>query len=154
MLYFSEKWDQLEMDGLTGALTIVSQGRTNPPIILAYSFNEVKSCWEYEIFRAPGFIKLADIADDPERIWNARSNQRAVEIINADHDAATADILSDLSTAGIAGSPQCKVLFKGSAPANWDRAKLERFLKQSTVEVLREKVWEPKAKAAANSGKS
>ncbi len=144
MLYFSDKWDRLDMERLTGALQIVSQGRINPPIVLAYSWNERKSCWEYEIFRCPKFCNLALLADNPDRIWTARSNQRAVELINDISDVATADILSDLCNGGVAGSPQCKILMKGSAPATWLRDKLEMFLRETAIEVLRDKVWEVK----------
>ena len=148
MLYLTQKWDSLDIEGLSGGLQIISQGRTSPGIVLSFAKNETLNCWEYEIFRCPPQTSLADLTEDPDRIWNARSNQRAIELVNSEHDCSSADILSDLSNGGIAGSPQSKVLFKGKAPITWEAAKLQRFLQETVKEILKETAWEPKHKIA------
>lgn len=143
MLYFSNKWDSLELDGLKGGLQIVSQGRKNAPIILVYAFSEAKQYWEYEIFQCPS-IKLTDLCED-SRILRARSNQRVIDLVNADSDAGSADVISDLANGTQAASAVSKILFKGSMAGNWDEAKLQRFLQETTREVLNEQVFHAKA---------
>lgn len=143
MLYFSSKWDTLELDGLKGGLQIVSQGRKNAPIILVYAFSDAKQCWEYEIFQCPK-ITLSDLCED-SRILRARSNQRVIELVNADSDAGSADVISDLANGAQAASPVSRILFKGSMSRGMEEARLQRFLQETTREVLNEQVFHAKA---------
>lgn len=149
MLYFSEKWATVELEGLIGGLTIVSQGRHKAPLILAYAIDADQGIWNYEIF-TPKKLTLADLSEEPRKILKARSNQKAVDLINADSDAGTADILSDLAVGNPAGSKQCQTIFKG----HWatalcvsgfrsatTAAYLRRFLREVAVEVMQEAVW-------------
>lgn len=143
MLYFSKHWNYLEVENasfVVGAMQIASRGRKNAPIVLTYALNEQDKCWEYEIFTVPT-VKLADMSDEPEHILKARSNQRAIELLNIEGDAGAADILSDLAQGRKAGGSNTKILFKGKVATTMSASIMQRFLQETTKEILNEEVW-------------
>jgi hypothetical protein len=122
------------MEDLAGGLQIVSQGRSNPPIVLVYVFNKEKQIYFYEIFRCP--VTLMGLAEDPDAIMEAKSEQEAIDILNGTSDVAAADILIDLSEGRPAGGSKTKLLFKGTHPATKTAEWVQAYLQSIVPEVL------------------
>ena len=140
MLYLANEWDTLELEGLKGGVQIVSQGRHSAPYFLVYALDIPNQVWNYEIFSCPD-LTLADLAERPKSILRARSNQRAVDLVNQEHDSASADMISDLATGSRAGGSRAKMVFKGSHNGSRTPEFMQQFLQATVKEVLRERVW-------------
>jgi hypothetical protein len=140
MLYLSGKWDtydEADMD-LVGGVQIASQGRYNRPYLLAYSHNAKSNVWNYEIVRFDG--NLGDVVEFADSIFKARSNQRAIEVANTDHDPAAADSISVLTDGSALGEKK-SIVFKGSHAGTRTHEFMQKFLQSALVEVLNEQVW-------------
>ena len=146
MIYLCSNWDTHEFEDLKGGCQIVSQGRTKAPIYLMYAFNPEKLIWYYEISEFPK-LTLSDLAERPTAITRARSNQRALELINVDLRGNTADFLADLSRGDQASGDDAKILFKGSHGGTKSEEFMRKFLQETVLEIKRQPLWLRKTNA-------